>query len=88
MKNMLKKSLTIILCALLLMSTFSACGEIKGSDAGIVFPIDADPEYLDPQIISYSGSRNIIANCFEGLDRKSTRLNSSHKRLSRMPSSA
>ena len=64
---MLKKSLTIILCALLLMSTFSACGEIKGSDAGIVFPIDADPEYLDPQIISYSGSRNIIANCFEGL---------------------
>ena len=64
---MLKKSLTIILCALLLMSTFSACGEIKGSDAGIVFPIDKDPEYLDPQIISYSGAKNIIANCFEGL---------------------
>ena len=64
---MLKKSLTIILCALLLVSTFSACGEIKGSDAGIVFPIDKDPEYLDPQIISYSGAKNIIANCFEGL---------------------
>lgn len=64
---MLKKSIAIILCAFLLISTFTACGEIKGSDAGIVFPIDRDPEYLDPQIISYSGSRNIIANCFEGL---------------------
>ena len=64
---MLKKSLAIILCAFLLLGTFTACGEIKGSDAGIVFPIDKDPEYLDPQIISYEGSKNIIANCFEGL---------------------
>ena len=64
---MLKKSLAIILCAFLLLGTFTACGEIKGSDAGIVFPIDKDPCYLDPQIISYEGSKNIIANCFEGL---------------------
>ena len=64
---MLKKSLAVILCAFLLLSTFTACGEIKGSDAGIVFPIDKDPEYLDPQIISFAGSKNIIANCFEGL---------------------
>ena len=64
---MLKKSLTVILCVFLLLSTFTACGEIKGSDAGIVFPIDKDPEYLDPQIISFAGSKNIIANCFEGL---------------------
>ena len=64
---MLKKSIALILCAFLILGTFTACGEIKGSDAGIVFPIDKDPEYLDPQIISYSGSKNIIANCFEGL---------------------
>ena len=64
---MLKKSVALILCAFLILGTFTACGEIKGSDAGIVFPIDKDPEYLDPQIISYSGSKNIIANCFEGL---------------------
>ena len=64
---MLKKSITLILCVLLLMGTFTACGEIKGSDAGIVFPIDKDPEYLDPQIISSTGAKNIIANCFEGL---------------------
>lgn len=64
---MFKKSLIVVLCTFLLLGTFSACGEIKGSDAGIVFPIDKDPEYLDPQIISYAGSKNIIANCFEGL---------------------
>ena len=64
---MLKKSIAIILCAFFLLGTLTACGETKGSDAGIVFPIDRDPEYLDPQIISYSGSKNIIANCFEGL---------------------
>ncbi|MBO7319249.1 MAG: peptide ABC transporter substrate-binding protein [Clostridia bacterium] len=64
---MLKKSLCLILCAFLILSCFTACGEVKGSDAGIVFPIDKDPEYLDPQIISFTGSKNIIANCFEGL---------------------
>lgn len=64
---MLKKSLCLILSLLLILTCFTACGEIKGSDAGLVFPIDKDPEYLDPQIISFEGSKNIIANCFEGL---------------------
>lgn len=64
---MLKKSLCLILSAILILTCFTACGEVKGSDAGLVFPIDRDPEYLDPQIISFTGSKNIIANCFEGL---------------------
>lgn len=64
---MLRKLLCLILSIIFILTCFTACGEIKGSDAGLVFPIDKDPEYLDPQIISYSGSRNIIANCFEGL---------------------
>ncbi len=64
---MLKKSLCLILSAILILTCFTACGEVKGSDAGLVFPIDKDPEYLDPQIISFAGSKNIIANCFEGL---------------------
>lgn len=64
---MLKKLLCIILSSVLILTCFTACGEIEGADAGLVFPIDRDPEYLDPQIISFSGSRNIIANCFEGL---------------------
>ena len=64
---MLRKLLCLTLGVILILTCFTACGEIEGADAGLVFPIDRDPEYLDPQIISYSGSRNIIANCFEGL---------------------
>ncbi len=64
---MLRKLLCLLLSVILILTCFTACGEIDGADAGLVFPIDKDPEYLDPQIISYSGSRNIIANCFEGL---------------------
>ncbi len=64
---MLKKSLSLILCLLLVLTCFSACGEKKGSEAALVYPIDSDPEYLDPQIISHTGAKNIIANCFEGL---------------------
>ncbi len=64
---MLKKSLCLILCLLAVLTCFSACGEKKGSEAALVYPIDSDPEYLDPQIISHSGAKNIIANCFEGL---------------------
>ncbi len=45
---------------------FSACGE-GGVDANIYFPIDNDPLYLDPQVVSAPGAKNIIANCFEGL---------------------
>ena len=45
---------------------FSACGE-GGVDANIYFPIDNDPLYLDPQVVSDPGAKNIIANCFEGL---------------------
>ncbi|MBQ7295308.1 MAG: peptide ABC transporter substrate-binding protein [Clostridia bacterium] len=64
---MLKKSLCFILCLLFVITCFSACGEKKGSEAALVYPIDSDPEYLDPQIISHTGAKNIIANCFEGL---------------------
>ncbi len=56
-----------MLCLLLIITCFSACGEKKGSEAALVYPIDSDPEYLDPQIISHSGAKNVIANCFEGL---------------------
>ncbi len=64
---MLKKSLSLILSLLLVLTCLSACGSKKGSDEALVYPIDSDPEFLDPQIISHSGAKNIIANCFEGL---------------------
>ncbi len=64
---MFKRILCLIACVALICGCFYGCGEIKGIDGTVIFPIDRDPEYLDPQIISFSGSKNIIANCFEGL---------------------
>ncbi len=63
---MFKKLLCLSLTILMLLS-FCACGGNKGADAQLVYPIDKDPRYLDPQIIYDIGAKNIIANCFEGL---------------------
>ncbi|MDD6012469.1 MAG: peptide ABC transporter substrate-binding protein [Oscillospiraceae bacterium] len=64
---MLKKAIAVILTVSALLFCLSSCGEVKGSEAAFIIPIDKDPEYLDPQIISDPGAKNIIANCFEGL---------------------
>lgn len=63
---MTKKVLSIMLSFLTLLFLFTSCGS-KGTDAQIVLPIDKQPDYLDPQIVSETGAKNIIANCFEGL---------------------
>lgn len=62
---MLKRILSLSLCFLMLF-LFSAC-KSRGAEANIYFPIDNDPLYLDPQVVSDTGAKNIIANCFEGL---------------------
>lgn len=62
---MTKKLLAVSL-SLVLMLLLTACSS-DGRDKQIIYPIDKDPEFLDPQIISYDGAKNIIANCFEGL---------------------
>ena len=62
---MIKKIFCLLMCISMLF-LFSACGD-SGVDANIYFPIDNDPGYLDPQVISDHGAKNIIANCFEGL---------------------
>lgn len=62
----MKKTVSILLLVFLLFS-LAACSGTKGADAQLIFPIDKDPEFLDPQIISDTGSKNIILNCFEGL---------------------
>lgn len=62
---MIKKIFCLLLSASMLF-LFSACGD-GGADANIYFPIDNDPLYLDPQVVSDHGAKNIIANCFEGL---------------------
>ena len=62
----MKKIISLLLAVMLLFS-LSACSDIKGIDARLIFPIDSDPRFLDPQIISDTGARNIILNTFEGL---------------------
>ncbi|MBQ3136615.1 MAG: peptide ABC transporter substrate-binding protein [Clostridia bacterium] len=63
---MLKKLLCLFFVFITLLS-FCSCGGNKGADAQLVYPIDKDPRFLDPQIIYDIGAKNIIANCFEGL---------------------
>ena len=62
----MKKIISLLLC-ILMMFSLAACSSEKGLDAKLIFPIDNDPKFLDPQIISDVGARNIILNCFEGL---------------------
>ena len=60
------KKLVASALVLVLMLLLTACSS-GGRDEQIIYPIDKDPEFLDPQIISSDGAKNIIANCFEGL---------------------
>ncbi|MBQ1994946.1 MAG: peptide ABC transporter substrate-binding protein [Clostridia bacterium] len=61
------KKIISLLLALILLFSLSACSSTKGVDARLIFPIDRDPLFLDPQIISDTGAKNIILNTFEGL---------------------
>lgn len=59
-----------IICLIMSLSMlFLLSGCSSGTGANLYFPIDNDPGYLDPQVISDPGAKNIIANCFEGLVR-------------------
>ena len=62
----MKKIFSLLLFLLLLLYSFSACSS-DGTGQQMVFPIDSEPKYLDPQIVSQNGAANIIQNCFEGL---------------------
>lgn len=62
---MIKRIFSLSLC-ILMMFLFTAC-KSRGAEANLCFPIDKDPLFLDPQVISDTGAKNIIANCFEGL---------------------
>lgn len=64
---MIKRILCLIM-SLSMLFLFCACSP-RGADANLYFPIDNDPGYLDPQVVSDPGAKNIIANCFEGLVR-------------------
>ena len=64
-----------------------------GVDARVIMPLYGDLKFRDKleYVTNYSvpvGWRSQYCGLFKAEDRKSTRLNSSHRSLSRMPSSA
>lgn len=66
---MKRKSFCVFLAALLTLLCCVSCGKDTGEGKSIVFPLDNDPVYLDPQIAIDKGARDIINACFEGLVR-------------------
>ena len=58
-----------ILTALALLFSLAACGK-DGSGAALSYPIDEQPECLDPQIAVGSSAKTVVLNCFEGLVRE------------------
>ena len=66
---MAKRIICVFLAAALAILCLASCGKDTGEGKSLVYPIDSDPVYLDPQIAQGSGAKTIINNCFEGLVR-------------------
>ena len=63
-----KRAVSIFL-ALALLFALTACGN-DGSGAALSYPIESQPECLDPQIAQGAEAKTVVLNCFEGLVRK------------------
>lgn len=63
-----KRAVSIFL-ALALIFALAACGN-DGSGAALSYPIESQPECLDPQIAQGAEAKTVVLNCFEGLVRK------------------
>lgn len=66
---MLKRTVSLILSVIIIILSFTACSKNAGSDMDLYFPITAEPESLDPQIIESIPENIVVANCLEGLVR-------------------
>lgn len=62
----MKKIFSLLLALSFLICTLNACSS-TGIGEQMVFPIDSEPKYLDPQIVYENGAANIVLNCYEGL---------------------
>lgn len=65
---MTKRLLALWLVVCLLCTGLAGCGD-DGTGKGFRFPIDAEPEGLDPQMATDTASVTVIAALFEGLTR-------------------
>ena len=66
---MLKKTVSLLLSVILIISVFAACSKNDGSDKDLVFPIATEPLSLDPQIVNDKPGKIVVNNCLEGLVR-------------------
>lgn len=63
-----KRLLCVFLIGCLLCAGLTGCGD-DGTGKGFRFPIDAEPQGLDPQMATDAASVTVIASLFEGLTR-------------------
>ena len=83
MKHSVFAKIATLALALVLILSLAACGKKSDSGVKILVPNDTTNEARALLLLQENG----IITLKDG-DRKSTRLNSSHSRKSRMPSSA
>ena len=81
MAKNIRKAVLLLAMLSVIVGMFTACSNKKSDDGRTTFTVGFDAEFPPYGYKDDSGE-------YVGLDRKSTRLNSSHNVASRMPSSA
>lgn len=66
---MAKRVISLIMTLVLIAGCFAGCGKKTTENQNFLYPIESDPECLDPQIANNVSAKIIINNCFEGLTR-------------------
>ena len=66
---MAKKVISIVLCCILLLLSFSGCFGKTKTGKSFSMPITDEPQSLDPQIADSNAERLVASNCYEGLVR-------------------
>lgn len=69
MKNNIKRAVCIFFAAVFIAAVFSSCAAQSDANKAFAYPIDGDPECIDPQIARSNSALIIINNCMEGLVR-------------------
>lgn len=66
---MAKRITAFLMTLILITGCFAGCGKKTTENQNFLYPIESDPECLDPQIADNLSAKIIINNCFEGLTR-------------------